>query len=268
MCTRWLLQAEDSIYFAAGSLTVCLTRQVEIVALPVLAVGSPAVGAHGGVSRAGGVAGAPGSAVGAAARCPAPTAEAAAAPADIIRNRKALYASGMFFPPAKAPWTREIRPAFAVEEIRNDVNTQCKWQWRKLDRTCEDFDKKQCIKIEINWRKWLSLARVLGTRFPVGRNEMLKCIIDLDDMTTSIVGATGRRPCGAGTGMCPWATAGTTRMMMCASSTCRLPRRTTRWWPAPFLTGSGPMAGAAHFALHAHGTQGVASPEPLAAVAF
>ena len=94
----------------------------------------------------------------------------------------------MFSPPAKAAWTREIRPAFAVEEIRNNVNSQCKWQWRKLDGTCEDFDKEQCIKIEINWRKWLSLAQVWGTRFPVGQNEMLKCLIDFADMTTSIVG--------------------------------------------------------------------------------
>jgi len=35
---------------------------------------------------------------------------------------------------------------------------------------------------------------VWDTRFPVGQNEMLKCLIDFDDMTTSIVG-------------CVWATA-------------------------------------------------------------
>jgi len=173
-------------------------EQVEIVASPAPAARSPSAGAHGGASssrsRAGG-ADAPGSAGGAATRSSAlHTAKAAAAPDVAGCKRKALYASGMFSPPGKAARTRDIRPALNFEEIRKFVNVQYTWQWRTLDGTYEDFNKEQCIELEINWRKRLSLARVWGTRFPVGLNEMLKCIIDLDDMTTSIVG-------------CDWATA-------------------------------------------------------------
>jgi len=99
----------------------------------------------------------------------------------------------MFSPPGKAARTRDIRPALSFEDIRRFVNVQYTWQWRTLDGTYEDFNKEQCSELEINWRRRLSLALVRGTWFKVGRNEMLKCIIDLDDMTTSIVG-------------CDWAT--------------------------------------------------------------
>ena len=143
-------------------------------------------------SRAGGAAGASGSAGGAAARAPAPrTPEAAAALGDAGRKRKALYASGIFPPPGKkgkAARKGEIRPKFDVKAIRKDVNVQYKWQWRTLDGTYEAFNQEQCIDIKTEWRQQAKLARVWGTRFPVGENEMLKCLIDFGDMTTSIVG--------------------------------------------------------------------------------
>ena len=196
--------------------------------LPVPLARSPSVGAHGGASPshsgAGGAAGASGSAGGAAARAPAPrTPEAAAAPGDAGRKRKALYASGIFSPPGKkgkAARKGETRAKFDVKAIRKDVNVQYTWQWRLLDGTYEAFNQEQCIDIETEWRQQVNLAWVWGTRFPVGPNEMLKCLIDFGDMTTSIVGCDWvkavRRwgPCGAGTGTCPWATAGTIRMMM------------------------------------------------------
>jgi len=75
-----------------------------------------------------------------------------------------------------------------VKAIRKDVNVQYTWQWRLLDGTYEAFNQEQCIDIETEWRQQVNLARVWGTRFPVGQNEMLKCLIDFADMTTSIVG--------------------------------------------------------------------------------
>jgi len=163
---------------------------VEIVAWPAPAARSPSAGAHGGAfsscSRADGAAG---SAGGAAARSSSlRTAEAAAAPDAAGRKRKALYASGMFSLPGKAVRSRANRPALNEEAIRKDVNTFYIWQWRTLDGTYEDFDTEQCIGIETEWRQQAKLAQVWGTRFPVGESEMLKCLIDFDDMTTSIVG--------------------------------------------------------------------------------
>jgi len=122
------------------------------------------------------------------------TAELAAAPDAAGRKREALSASGMFSPPSKAVQSRANRPALNVEAIIKDVNTLYIWQWRTLDGTYEDFDTEQCIGIETEWRQQAKLARVRGMRFPVGESEMLKCLIDFDDMTTSIVG-------------CVWATA-------------------------------------------------------------
>jgi len=75
-----------------------------------------------------------------------------------------------------------------VKAIRKDLNTVYTWQWRLLDGTYEVFSQEQCIDIETEWRQQAKLARVWGTRFPVGENEMLKCVIDFGDMTTSIVG--------------------------------------------------------------------------------
>jgi len=116
-----------------------------------------------------------------------------------------------------------------VEAIQKEVNTLYIWQWRMLDGTYEDFNTEQCIDIGIEWRQCFKLAHVWGTRFPVGENEMLKCLIDFDDMTTSIAG-------------CDWATivqrwdrdvpmgnSWDHQVMMCASWTCRQASRDTRW---------------------------------------
>jgi len=65
---------------------------------------------------------------------------------------------------------------------------------RPLTRSSEAFNTEQCIDIETEWCKQSKLVQVWGTRFPMGENEMLKCLIDFDDMTTSIAG-------------CDWATA-------------------------------------------------------------
>jgi len=135
--------------------------QVEIVALPAPVAGSPSAGAHGVASSShshvGGAAGASGSAGRAASRAPASrTPEAAAVPGDAGRKRKALYASGIFFPPGKkgkAARKGEIRPKFDVKAIRKDVNVQYTWQWRTLDGTYEAFNQEQCIDIETEWRQ-------------------------------------------------------------------------------------------------------------------
>ena len=115
-------------------------------------------------SRAGGAAGASGSTGGAASHAPAPsTPEAAAAPGDAGRKRKALYASGIFSKPGKkgqAVPKGEIRPTFDVKAIRKDVNTLYIWQWRLLDGTYEAFSHEQCIDIETEWRQQAKLARV------------------------------------------------------------------------------------------------------------
>ena len=128
---------------------------------PAPAAGSSSAGARKGTSslhsRAGGAAGASGSAGGAASRAPAPrTPEAAAAPGDAGRKRRALYASGIFSPSGrkgKAARKGEIRPKFDVKAIRKDVNVQYTWQWRTLDGTYEAFNQEQCIDIETEWRQ-------------------------------------------------------------------------------------------------------------------
>jgi len=144
-------------------------------------------------------------------------------------------------------WTRKTRPASNFEEIRKFVNVLYKWQWRPNDGTYEDFDEEQCIEIEINWRKLLSLVRVWGSGSRWERTRYSSASTTWTRWLIALPSATRRQLCGAGTGTRPRATAGTTRMMMCALSTCRLPRGTTRWWPAPFLIDNSPMAGRCSF---------------------
>jgi len=54
------------------------------------------------------------------------------------------------------------------------VNVLYKWQWRPNDGTYEDFDEEQCIEIEINWRKRLSLVRVCND-FDETTNSIAEC---------------------------------------------------------------------------------------------
>jgi hypothetical protein len=50
------------------------------------------------------------------------------------------------------------------------------------------YDKEQCINIETSYRHGWDGARVWGKDFSVGQDEELKCVINFEDMTVSIVG--------------------------------------------------------------------------------
>ena len=79
------------------------------------------------------------------------------------------------------------RPAENAVEVRTHVNVLYQWEWRAVDGTYVAFNKDQSIEIETCYRRGVWGARVRGTQFPVGVGEDLKCVIDFDDYTASIV---------------------------------------------------------------------------------
>jgi len=110
-------------------------------------------------------------------------------------KRKAVYGS-LLSPAAKAARTGGGahaagggRPEYDSGMVAKEACFRYRWEWRTIDGTYEAFDEEQCIAIETCWRKKEGLARVWGRRFPVGHDENLKCMIDFEDMTASIVGS-------------------------------------------------------------------------------
>ena len=79
------------------------------------------------------------------------------------------------------------RPAENADEVRTHVNVMYRWEWRAGDGTYVAFDEDPSIEIETCYRRGVWGARVRGTQFPVGPGERLKCVIDFDDYTASIV---------------------------------------------------------------------------------
>ena len=79
------------------------------------------------------------------------------------------------------------RPADNAVEVREHVNVLFRWEWRAGDGTYVPFNKKQSTEIETCYRRGLLSARVWGEQFPVGPGELLKCFIDLEDYTASVV---------------------------------------------------------------------------------
>jgi len=71
--------------------------------------------------------------------------------------------------------------------VRTHVNVMYRWEWRAVDGTYVAFDEGQSIEIETCYRRGVWGARVRGTQIPVGVGEDLKCVIDFDDYTASIV---------------------------------------------------------------------------------
>jgi len=115
------------------------------------------------------------------------------------RKRAQLYQS-ILSPAAKAARTgspggavagsaARRRPAENEVEVRELVNVQFRWDWRDEDGAYVTFDKDQCIEIETCYRRGWGAAIVWGTRFPVGRGENLKCVIDFADYTACIAGS-------------------------------------------------------------------------------
>jgi len=80
------------------------------------------------------------------------------------------------------------RPPVDGKEIRETVNTLYQWQWRTRDGDFKAFDKEQCISFETSWRNREDVARVWGTDFGVGQNQMSKFFIDMDEMSGCISG--------------------------------------------------------------------------------
>jgi hypothetical protein len=89
---------------------------------------------------------------------------------------------------ARSEWPKYDLNEVQQKEVQQHVNVLYRWEWRSDDGTYEAFDEGQCIKIETAYRTGLGLTSVWGRLFPVGGNEELKCIVDFEDMTASVVG--------------------------------------------------------------------------------
>ena len=79
------------------------------------------------------------------------------------------------------------RPADNAVEVREHVNVLFRWEWRAGDGTYVPFEKEHSIVIETCYRRKARATYVWGTQFPVGPGEKLKCVIDLEDYTASVV---------------------------------------------------------------------------------
>ena len=135
--------------------------------------------------------------------CFSQTSSSAPVTGDSKRKRSAVYDSLLLPRRANATCTvggaagagdgggggcRRVRPAYDADEIHKLVEVLYRWEWRASDGTYEAFDWQQCIMLETSYRLGSEGSVVWGSRFPVGDNEELKCMVDFGDMTAAIAG--------------------------------------------------------------------------------